>query len=182
MRRIVLFIATSADGFIARRDGSIDWLPEDGRDYGYRAFIRTVDAVLMGRKTYEQTLTFDAFPYPDKACYVFSRKGTRLEQDRRKPASVRIVRSDPVVFARRLRRRKGGVIWLVGGAGLIRPFQEAGLIDEYVISICPVVLGSGIPLFLETRSEAPLRLTRRRVFSTGVVQITYRRASGRRRR
>lgn len=174
MRRVVLFIATSADGYIARRDGSIDWLPADGHDYGYTAFLRTVDAVLMGRRTYEQTLTFDTFPYPDKACYVFSRKGRRLEQDLRKPPSVRIVRSDPVAFVRRLRRRKGGAIWLVGGAGLIRPFQQAGLIDEYIVSVCPVFIGSGIPLFLETDRQAAIRLTRHKAYRTGVVQLTYR--------
>ena len=173
MRRVVLFIATSADGFIARKNGSYDWLPSDDNDYGYRAFIRSVDTVLMGRKTYEQTITFDAFPYPDKECIVFSRKGRGLERDPRKPPSVRIVRSDPVGFVRRLRRRKGGVIWLVGGASLIRPFQEAGLIDEYVIAICPVFIGSGIPLFLDTDHQRSLKLTRHRIYKTGVVQLTY---------
>lgn len=173
MRRVALFIATSADGFIARSNGSIDWLPTDGNDYGYNAFIRTVDTILMGRKTYQLALTFDAFPYPDKECYVFSRKGGRLERDPRKPASVRIVRSDPVAFVRRLRRRKGATIWLVGGAHLIQPLQEASLIDEYIISICPVFIGSGIPLFLNTDRQLPLNLTRHRIYKTGVVQVTY---------
>jgi len=174
MRRVVLFIATSADGFIARPDGSIDWLPaNDGNDYGYNAFIKTVDTLLMGRKTYEQVLTFGPFPYPDKRCYVFSRRRPTRKDATRKPPSVRFVRGDPVAFVQRLRRQKGSSIWLVGGARLIRPLQEAGLIDEYIISICPAFIGSGIPLFLETKRQFALQLTRHRVYRTGVVQLTY---------
>ncbi len=174
MRPVILFIATSADGFIARENGAIDWLPaDDNNDYGYRAFIRTVDTVLMGRKTYEQVVTFGAFPYPDKRCYVFSRGRTQGSATTKRPPSVTFVRMDPVAFVRRLRRRKGGSICLAGGAGLIRPLHEAGVIDEYIISICPVVIGSGIPLFLEAKVERPLRLTRHRIYKTGVVQLTY---------
>lgn len=182
MRKVVLFIATSADGYIARENLQYDFLPTDGNDYGYRAFIKTVDAVLMGRTTYEQVLAFHAFPYADKACYVFSNRARGLETDPRRPACVDIVREDPVAFVRKLRRKKGASIWLVGGAQLIQPFQEAGLIDEYIISICPVFIGSGIPLFLKTRRQRALTLTRRRIYPTGVVQLTYEKATGRPRR
>ncbi len=174
MRRVVLFIATSADGFIARPDGAIDWLPAgDGNDYGYNAFIKTVDTILMGRKTYEQVLTFGPFPYPDKRCYVFSRRRTSRKDATKKPPSVRFVRSDAVAFVRRLRRQKGSAIWLVGGARLIQPLREASLVDEYIISICPVFIGSGLPLFLNTDRRLPLTLTRNRIYKTGVVQLTY---------
>ncbi len=174
VRRVVLFIATSADGFIARTDGAIDWLPSgDGSDYGYRAFLKTVDTLLIGRKTYDQVLAPIPFPYPDKRTYVFTR--TKPSQRRVAAAhpSVTFVKEDPVAFVRRLRRSRGSAIWLVGGAQLIRPLQEAGLIDEYIISICPVFIGTGIPLFLATDREMRLRLTRRKVYGTGVVQLTY---------
>ena len=174
MRRVVLFIATSADGFIARPDGAIDWLPaDDGNDYGYNVFIKTVDTILMGRKTYEQVLTFGPFPYPDKRCYVFRRRRTPRKRATEKPPSVRFVRGNPVAFVKRLRRQEGSTIWLVGGARLIQPLREAGLIDEYIISICPVFIGSGIPLFRNTKRQLPLKLTRSRAYKTGVVQLTY---------
>jgi dihydrofolate reductase len=174
MRPVVLFIATSADGFIARTTGAIDWLPANaGNDYGYNAFIKTVDSILMGRKTYEQVLTFGPFPYPDKECFVFSRRGLGSRRTANKPPSVRLVRTDPVAFTRRLRNRKGSTIWLVGGARLIRSFQQAGLIDEYIISICPVFIGSGIPLFLKTDRQGRLKLIGHKAYRTGVVQLTY---------
>src|SRR5512136_1672286 len=98
MRRVVLFIATSADGFIAREDGAIDWLPSgDGSDYGYHAFIKRVDTLLMGRRTYEQLLTIGPFPYPDKRTYVFTRK-KRIGDSPRNHPSVRFVDEDPVFF------------------------------------------------------------------------------------
>ena len=183
VRPVVLFIATSADGFIARENGAIDWLPAgDGNDYGYKAFIKTVDTVLMGRKTYEQVLTFGTFPYPDKRCYVFSRNRRKSTDRGKTPPPDRFVSADPVAFVKRLRRRKGSSIWLVGGARLIQPLHEAGLIDEYIISICPIVIGSGIPLFLRTKTERPLRLTRHRIYRTGLVQLTYAKSRGRSRR
>lgn len=173
MRRVVLFIATSADGFIAREDGAIDWLPSvDGDDYGYNGFIKTVDTLLMGRRTYEQLLTFGPFPYADKRTFVFTRR-MRLGGGPGMHPSISLVHEDPVPFVRRLRRQSGGTIWLVGGARLIQPLQEAALIDEYVISICPVFIGSGIPLFRRADREAQLRLTRHRAYSTGVVQLTF---------
>lgn len=173
MRKVVLFIATTADGFIARDDGRYDWLPTDDNDYGYRAFIKTVGTVLMGRVTYQQVLDFESFPYADQECFVFSRRTRGLEKDPRRPPCVTIVRSDPVAFVRRLRRGRGPSIWLAGGAQLVQPLQEAGLIDEYVIFICPVFIGSGIPLFLRTKRQTRLRLAHRHVYESGVVELTY---------
>lgn len=173
MRRVILFIATSVDGFIARENGSYDWLPSDDNDYGYRAFYKTIDTILLGRKTYEQVLAFPKFPYADKRCVVFSRKPKSLKEDPRRPPTVEVVGSDPAAFVRRLRRQRGAAIWLGGGASLIQPLQEARLIDEYVISVCPVLIGSGIPLFLKTRPQVDLKLTHRRIYRSGVVQLTY---------
>ena len=167
MRQVILFIATSLDGFIARPDGGIDWLFTD-RDYGYAAFYEGVDAVILGRKTYEQVLTFGEFPYSGKECYVFTRTPVKGRDDR-----VVFVDQDPAVLIGRLRERPGRNIWLVGGAALAREFAVRDLIDEYIISVHPLILGSGIPLCKEPYPPARLTLVDCTTFPSGLVQLTY---------
>ena len=152
MRKIILYIACSLDGYIARSDGSVDWLFTD-QDYGYTAFLASVDTVVMGRKTYDQVLTFGLYPYSGKTSYVVSRllAGTRDEH-------VVFVGSDIAGIVRRLREGDGGNIWLVGGSELIDLFVRERLIDKFVVSIHPVVLGSGIPLFRHPGVETWLTL------------------------
>ena len=142
--KVILYIATSKDGFIADVNGQLDWLPQTveqtgGNDYGYQVFYDTVDTVAMGRKTYEQILTFGAWPYPGKKCYIFSSS----PQETTNP-DIEFVSADIPTFL----KRNLGRLWLVGGAGLVDSFLAEGKIDEYIITIFPVELGAGIPLQL----------------------------------
>lgn len=167
MRQVILFIATSLDGYIARPDGAIDWLFTD-QDYGYPAFYAGVDTVLMGRRTYDQTMTLGEYPYGGKEVYVFSRGRGRSRDDR-----LAFVSEDPAAFVKRLVAKPGKNIWLVGGAELVQSFQHYGLIDEFIISIHPVILGSGIPLFRSPSPSSRLILVDCTTFLTGLVQLTY---------
>jgi len=168
MREVVLFIATSLDGFIARPDGGIDWLFSDA-DYGYAAFFDSIDTVVMGRKTHELALSFGP-PYVNrgKAGYVFSR--TRAGS---KDENAEFVAGNPKDLIRSLRTRAGKDIWLVGGAELVRDFLARDLIDEFVISVHPVILGAGIPLFPAPGRELSLKLKNSISFESGLVQLQY---------
>ena len=166
MRKVKLFIACSLDGYIARQDGSVDWLFTD-QDYGYRRFLSSVDTVLMGRKTYEKAIELgDTFK--GKEAFVFTKK--RMASPL---ANVRFVRS-PIPFARRLRKRKGRGIFLVGGGQIVREFLGAGLIDEMMVFVHPVILGGGIPLFRQGK-ETVLEAVEARMFDSGLVMLRYRR-------
>ncbi len=169
MRKLILFIACSLDGCIARENGDVDWLFTD-QDYGYAEFLSGIDTVLMGRKTYEQVLTFGEYPYKGVEGYVFSRK-----RGNEKDENVAFLSGDVAKFVLGLKQKAGKVIWLVGGGELVHPFVQRDLIDEYVISIHPVILGSGVPLFRSPLPETWLRLGQCRSFDTGLVQLTYKR-------
>ncbi len=166
MRKVIFFVASSLDGFIARKDGGIDWLYTDG-DFGHKAFYQSVDAILSGRKTYDLAKSFGSWPYPGKACYVFTRKKLRADKNV-------IFSKNPIGLTRKLRKQKGKDIWLVGGGELAATLIRAGLVDKIVISIHPVILGSGIPLFTGIKKESWFELTKRRVFPRGLLQLTYR--------
>jgi dihydrofolate reductase len=147
LRKITLYIAESLDGYIARENGQIDWLtPFEGRgeDYGYSEFIGTVDTVVMGRATYDQVKTFGDFPYKGKTCYVLSRALKGRDEH------VEFIGGDVFAWVRRLKAQPGAGIWLVGGARAAEAFFRERLIDEYILSIVPVVLGAGIPLGART--------------------------------
>lgn len=166
-RKVILFIATSLDGFIARKNGGIDWLYTDG-DYGYEKFYASIDTTLTGGKTYRQALTFGGFPYPGKTNYVFTR--TKPQGDRN---PVTFISSDIVQFVRSLKHENGKHIWLVGGGEINTILLNAGLIDEMVISIHPVILGDGVPLFRGMPRTTWFRLSDQRVFEGGLLQVTY---------
>ena len=171
-RPVTLYIAASLDGFIARRDGSIDWLPHPqagGEDYGYAAFMAGVDTVVMGRKTYDCARELgDAASFPGRRCIVFSRRRGGL---RRK--GVRFVADEPAEFLRQLRTRNGGGIWLVGGGEIARECLEAGVVNTIVLTLVPVLLGEGVPLFLPRGGTTWLQLRASRSFAHGLVQLTY---------
>lgn len=149
MRKLVLYIAASLDGFIAGEGERLDWLDrvEGQGDNGYEAFYGGVDTVLMGRKTYDWIMNHAEFPYAGKDCYVFSHTPRENTKD------VTFVSEDPAAFVSRLKAQPGNQIWLVGGGGLLRPLLEAGLVDEMILTIAPVVLGKGIPLFQNLETE-----------------------------
>ncbi len=164
MRKLTLFIACSLDGYIAREDGSVDWLFTDA-DYGYRRFFASIDTMLMGRKTFEKALELGDRSYGEKEWVVFSRR--RMEG----PEGVSFAR-DPAACVRKLKRGKGKGIWLVGGAEMVSLLMDAGLIDSIILSIHPIRLGSGIRLFKEGEEKA-LRLYDVRRYRSGLVKLSY---------
>lgn len=174
MRRVKLFVATSLDGFIARADGSVDWLFTDG-DFGMKAFFATVDTALIGRKTYDQMVSW-GMPeaYAGLTNYVFSRS-RRADDD----VPVRHVTGDVPGFVGRLKREPGKDLWLVGGGGLVDAFREHDLIDDVILSVHPVLLGDGIPLFPDRYESLPLELERCVQYERGLVQLWYRKAESR---
>ncbi|MEH2043376.1 dihydrofolate reductase family protein [Nostoc sp.] len=173
MTKVTLYIAASLDGYIARSDGGIDWLSildTEGEDYGYTDFYESIDAIVLGSKTYEVGLGFDQWPYPEKKSFVFTQRN--FQSDREDIVFV----SDPVKQALANIEAQGFKnIWLVGGAKLINSFLQHSLIDEYIISTIPTILGGGIYLFPPPIPEVKLELINSQQYSTGLLQAHYRR-------
>jgi dihydrofolate reductase len=176
MRKIIVYIATSADGYIARLDGNVDWLdrPRTAGDYGMAAFYRSIDTILWGRKTYEVALAFQkqgikgaAFD-PKVKNYVFSHQPPQSS-----PPAVEFVANSIPAFAKRLRATPGKNVWMMGGAGLIGAFLDAGEIDEFIIHVIPTFIGEGIPLVASRHRSVPLALRSCRRYSDGVVRLRY---------
>jgi dihydrofolate reductase len=171
-RKIVVNIATSADGYIARPDGNIDWLtsrPAPKGFYGIAAFERTIDAILLGRKTFDLSLELGARFGGRRRTYVFSRRPPPASL----PRGVEFVRDPVERFVTRLREQRGKNIWMMGGGDIIASFLDAGAIDEFIISIVPVLIGEGIPLIGPRHREQPLALRSVKRFPDGVVQVHY---------
>jgi len=170
MRKLIAYLAASADGYIARPNHDVGWLPSPGpgNDYGMRAFYRTIDTVVMGRKTHEIGVRLGQPSYPSKKNYVFSR--TR----RRSPLpQVEYVSGNVADFARRLRAARGKDVWLVGGAELFAAFLDAGQLDELVVHVVPTLIGKGIPLLPPRHRLLPLALRSCRRYPDGVVRLWY---------
>ena len=171
-RKIIVYIATSADGFIARPDGNLDWLtarPAPKGFYGMPEFARSVDAKILGRKTFELSLEMGANFKASEPHYVFSRH-TRPDS---LPPGVEFVAESIRDFAKRARKAAGKNIWMMGGGEIIGSFLDEGAIDEFIVSIVPTFIGEGIPLLGRRRREVRLRLQSVRDFSDGVVQVHY---------
>jgi dihydrofolate reductase len=166
MRKLVLFIASSLDGYIATSSGDVDWLFTD-QDYGYTDFFAQVDTVIMGRRTYEQVLSFGEFFYAGTQGFVFSK--TRDGSDE----NVKFISSDLPAFIEQLKSGTGKDIWLVGGSEIIQVCLQHDLIDKFIISIHPIILGEGIPLFRSHFPSKKLRFQDSQAFDTGLLQITY---------
>jgi dihydrofolate reductase len=175
MRKIIVYIATSADGFIARKDGGVDWLdrPNTAGDYGMLRFYKSIDTILWGRKTYDLVLKFkkEGKDTPDMGHirnYAFSRKPPK-----RVAAGFEFVKEPIKKFAKRLRARKGKNIWMMGGGGIIGSFLDEGAIDEFIIHVIPTFIGAGIPLIAPRHRTVPLKLVSVKKFSDGVVRLHY---------
>ena len=170
-RKFIVYVAVGADGFIARRDGSVDWLdrPRPKGNYDMGAFYRSIDTCIMGRKTYDLSVSF-GMPqgYAGKKNYVFSRTLS-------KPASpkVTIVSEGVPAFAERLRSEKGKHIWLVGGAELVAAFLDSRQVDEFIIHVIPKMIGEGIPLAAPRHRHLSLKLLASKKFPDGVVRLHY---------
>lgn len=173
---IQLYIAMSLDGYIAREDDSLDWLTDfpnpDKLDYGYPAFYEGIDIVVMGRKTYDEIISFGVdWPYADCTSYVISSK---LGLEVKSPDTF-IVNDVSKGFIQKLRNESKKNIWLVGGGGLNSHFLGLNEIDEMIITIIPVVLGKGKPLFPNAPVESNFKLKNTEALSTGAVILTYER-------
>ena len=172
-----VYIATSLDGFIARENGDIDWLgvSEEGKqdpaeDYGYAAFFATVDALVMGRGTYEKVLTFGAWPYGATPVVVMSSR--RLEIPEHLATTVEATTATPATVVDQLASRRLGHAYIDGGR-TIQSFLAAGLLDRLIVTRIPVLLGSGKPLFGPLPQDIRLRHVRTTDFSSGLVQSEY---------
>ena len=166
-----IFIATSLDGFIARQDGALDWLPADGGEpHGYDEFIATVDALVIGRKTFETVLTFDTWPYGSKPVIVLSTNPAAL----RAPAGAvcEAMTGTPEEIVARLGARGMKHLYIDGGVTIQR-FLAAGLIQRLIITRVPVVLGTGIPLFGPVAHDLRLTHVATRAYPSGLVQSEY---------
>jgi len=164
MPKIIVYIATSLDGYIAREDGSIDWLPESAES-GYDAFYKSIDAVIMGKTTYDQVLTFGEYPYKDKKSFVFT------TTNQKKNENVEFV-SDVNKFVKDGFNGMGKNIWLVGGAQIITSFLKQKAVDEIIVTIIPVILGKGLSLFKNTGNEIKLELIKTKKYAQ-LVDLHY---------
>jgi len=172
-RRVIVHIGTSADGYIARPDGDLEWLtsrPAPKGFYGMDAFMKSVDTKLLGRKTYEASLRMGAKFNSGSPTFVFSRHAPPAAA----PSGVEFVKDAIGPFINRLRAQPGKDIWLMGGGDLIASFLDARAIDEFVISVAPVFIGEGIPLIARRHRHVPLVLHSVERFEDGLVQLRYR--------
>ena len=172
MRPIQLYIAISLDGFIAKPDGDVKWLEEvpnpDKTDHGYADFYAALDTTLMGYKTYEKMLSFGIeTPYPTTTNYVFSRS-SHTDNDQ-----YCFVAEDPIEFTKRLKTQSGKNIWLIGGGQINTLLMNAGLVDELLVFVMPVIIGKGIPLFGTGIEEQSLVLVESKAYSTGAMLLKY---------
>ncbi len=173
MRKIIVYIATSADGYIARPDGDFSWLndPRYKNNYGFEEFVNSIDTVLWGRKTYEIGLKFGGKNLgmgPNVRNYVFSR--TLPDKS---AGTIEFVKESVKEFATRLRAQAGKDIWMMGGAAIIAAFLDAGEIDGFSIHVIPIFIGEGIPLVQPRHRSIPLRLLSTKAFEDGVVHLSY---------
>lgn len=171
---VIYFVASSVDGFLAPPDGSLDWLAPfeaSGDDHGYAAFYDSIDAVVLGSRTFEQALGFETWPYEGKPAVVMSSRTWPTADDR-----VVIDPRGPSAVLDGLRGHGHRRVWLVGGGELAGAFQRAWLITEWIVSVIPVVLGQGRGVLGAAGVPESLALVDTRTYPDGIVQLTYRRA------
>jgi dihydrofolate reductase len=171
MRKVILYIAMSLDGFIAGKNDDMSFLSAvqaEGEDYGYYDFINSVDTVILGRKTYDWVMSqVVEFPHADKESYIITRT-TRPSQGK-----THFYSGDLNELITNLKCRSGKNIFIDGGADLVNSLLKDGLIDEFIISIIPVLLGDGVQLFQTGMPELKLNLISTKSFDKGLVQVHY---------
>lgn len=172
-RKVILFIATSIDGYIADQDGGVGWLDTATEfveeDQSYEAFYAGVDTVILGRTTYDQVvneLSPDDYPYKDVTSYVLTSRETK------DLTNIHFTNEPVVDLVKRLRSEAGGDIWIVGGSSVVMPLVKENLIDEYQLSTMPIILGQGISLFQEMADSLILKTGDVRL-KNGIVATTY---------
>lgn len=173
MRKVVLYIACSLDGYIAKPKDDLSFLSiveQEGEDYGYHDFIQTVDTVVMGRKTYDWVMRqVSEFPHAEKEAYIITRT------PRPTVGNINFYSDDVKKLIRHLKYKEGKNIFVDGGAEVIHTLLQENLIDEFYISIIPILLGGGVHLFKEGFPEQKLQLRNVKHFKTGLVQLHYER-------
>jgi dihydrofolate reductase len=174
-RQVILYIAMSLDGYIAKPNDDLDFLrtvEQEGEDYGYADFVSTVDTVIVGRKTYDWVMKHvDVFPHADKNTYVITRS-TR-------PAIGNTVfyNGDLTDLVKELKSKKGKNVFCDGGAEIVNELLSHDLLDEIIISVIPIMLGTGTKLFKDDRPEQHIKLVEAKAYQTGLVQLYYKRAN-----
>jgi len=164
-----IFVGTSLDGFIARRNGEFDFLPEGGEDHGYSEFIASVDALVIGRKLFEQALTFPSWPYENKRVVVLSSRPLDLSKA---PGRIEQMSGDPADIVAKLAASGAHHLYIDGG-DTVQRFIRAGMIDRIVVTRVPVLIGEGISLFGALPHDVKLRHVATRQFASGLVQSEY---------
>ncbi|NQD36697.1 dihydrofolate reductase [Permianibacter sp. IMCC34836] len=165
---VTLFIAMSLDGFIAGPNDEIDWLFTD-QDYGFTPFFDSVDTLIMGRRSYDLSCSFDEWPYPGKRTIVWTR-----EAGKRWDPRVRFATAAPELLIAEAHARGSRGIWLLGGGQLVRAALAAQQIDEIRLAIHPVILGAGIPLFPPGTARTSLQLLQSTAYDSGLLIAHYR--------
>jgi dihydrofolate reductase len=173
LRKIKLYIAISLNGKIAGADGSVDWLeniPNPAKtDYGYAGFFDSVDTTIQGYNTYNQVIGWGIdFPYKGKKNYVLTKK-----QNVKNTEFVEFITENHAEFIKRLKEEKGRDIWLIGGSKANTLVLNAGLLDEIIVFVMPVILSGGIELFDAFPAETQLKLLESKSYSSGVVEMKY---------
>ncbi|MGE5423793.1 MAG: dihydrofolate reductase family protein [Syntrophothermus sp.] len=172
-RRVIIYVATSLDGYIATAEGELNWLAlaeKANEDYGYSDFIKNIDTVIMGRKTYDKVRSFGIeFPHKDKQLIILTRqKFPPLE-------NTTYYDGDLEKLIRELKSQPGKNIYVDGGTDVIHQMMISNLVDEFIITVVPILLGHGMPLFMDHRPEMQIRHISTKTFDTGVVQSHYKR-------
>ena len=173
MRKVTLFIAMSLDGYVADKDGGVDWLngqEEDGENMDtYSEFIKTIDTIIMGWNTYHQVITElspEEWVYPEQVSFVITHREI-LSTER-----IRFTSESPCDLVKRLREEEGNGIWICGGASIVRQLMETDLIDTLHISVIPTLLGDGVRLFGPLEKEQKLRLVKTQSYN-GITDLVY---------
>ncbi|WP_027701219.1 dihydrofolate reductase family protein [Metaclostridioides mangenotii] len=173
MRKTILFIGISLDGFIADKNGGVDWLVGNGEagvvDSRYEEFLANIDTVILGNTTYQQVvheLSPGVWPYSGMKSYVLSNKPQQAKED------TIFLKEDVNTLVQNLKKEEGKDIWIVGGAGLIQPLLQSNAIDEYNISVIPTILGDGIKLFQDTFQPIQLEFISQDEVD-GIVSLIY---------
>ncbi len=173
-RKVILYIAMSLDGYIAKSNDDLDFLSiveQEGQDYGYADFVKTVDAVIVGRKTYDKVISMGyGFAHNDKDVYIITRT------PRPSIGSVKFYTNSIQDLVAKLKSGQGKNIFVDGGAEIVNELLKGNLIDEFYISVIPFLLGEGISLFKDGRPALKVKLISTKQFDKGLVQLHYVRA------